>query len=256
MLTSYRLTALKLRAIALFCILGLSACATTTETHRTHASIRHVQTLENAGTYTQAPVRAKIYELTASGTLEERPDWSAQATESILAAANDKLGQHMKSDALAWPDLTEQEQALVSQHIALYTALANAQNIKGASAEWRKRFEKQDMSVGSGLSFLREKTNADWLIITTGAQAKSTGGRMAVMLLAAAAGVAIPTGQAHIEVAVLELKTGNVLWRNAAISTTSHLTDRNGASTMMDAALRGFEELTNKIPEKGTLGPQ
>ena len=225
------------------CALVLQGCATSTHQSRTHVSLNQGANWHNAE-LTVAPVDAKIYELTASGALEERPDWSEKSRTVIGEAAKEKLQEMFAMDAVPWLTLSASEQKVLEEHIALYNVLSSAQGIKAISTEWDKRFDQQDMCLGPGLAFLSYKSEADIMVVFVGRQAKSTGGRIAVMVMAAAAGVVMPTGQSHLEVAAIELSTGNVLWRNAAISPSYDLLDRSGVDGMIAKVLKDFGELT------------
>lgn len=195
-----------------------------------------------------APVDANIYEITASGVLEERPDWSRQSKTIIENVAKEKLQELFRVNTALWPMLSASEQKVLDEHIALYDLLSASKDMSILlSADWRERFDNQDMCLGTGLAFLARKTNIDVMMVFDGQQGRSTSGRLAMMLLAAAAGVAIPTGQSHLEVAAIDLHTGNVLWQSEVASPAHSLTDRSGASSMLNTVLKRFDELTDEI---------
>lgn len=237
-----------LSILTILCVLILQGCASTEKTEN-EVSLDPGTVWEQAGIdLTIAPVDANIYEITASGVLEERPDWSKQSKTIIGNVAKKKLQELFQLDTAFWPMLSASEQKVLDEHIALYNLLSVSKDMSiFLSADWSERFNDQDMCLGTGLAFLAYKSNADVMMIFDGQQARSTSGRMAMMLLAAAAGVAMPTGQSHLEVAAIDLHTGNVLWQSEVVSQAHSLTDRSGASSIMNNALKRFDELTDKI---------
>ena len=234
--------------LTVFCILMLQGCVVP-ERPRTHVSLDQGAGWRYAGSrFVIAPVEAKMFEITVSGALEERPDWSEQSKIMIRRAARDQLRKLFRMNTALWPTLSESEQEVLDEHIALYRLLSQSRNISiSLSPDWNQRFYEQDMCLGTGLSFLSHKSGADIMIFLTGEQARSTSGRVAMMIFAAAMGVTMPTGQSYLGMAAIDLRTGNVLWHNGAIHPTFNLNKLSGADSMMELVLGKFSELADKI---------
>lgn len=237
-----------LSILTVFSVLMLQGCVST-ERPRTHVSLDQGSARMYAGSQLViAPVDAKMYEITVSGALEERPDWSEQSETIIKGVAKETLQELFQIDTVFFPTLSESEKKVLDEHIALYRLLSQSKDSSiHLSTDWNERFYEQDMCLGAGLAFLSHKSDAEIMIFFTGQQARSTSGRVAMLILAAAMGVAMPTGQSYLEVAAIDLRTGNVLWRDAAISPTFDLKQQSGANRMMKITLRKFGELADKI---------
>lgn len=166
------------------------------------------------------PPDFKLFQLGASAvTTHEVPEWSKLAESHGLAALRALTGGSKRIVLTDLPEVSADEQAAIDQHLALadtvgYTAFLNKQWGGKAFAHKQKDL---DYTLGPGLAFLAERGDADLAVFTVGVDAISTGGRVGMMFLAAAAGVAIPMGQTFMIMGVFELKTGRILWLNHTV---------------------------------------
>jgi hypothetical protein len=135
------------------------------------------------------PTDFAVLELSASGITETVPDWTKAAEASLDEAARRVLSKSANFELVALPELTADEQAALREYVALYklTAFTASQmlNLGGAWSGKRAHF---DYALGDGLDFLAKKSGADAALCIAGAEVKSSGGRVAMFILLAAAG--------------------------------------------------------------------
>ena len=90
-------------------------------------------------------------------------------------------------------------------------------------------------------------SGADAALCIAGAQVKSSGGRVAMFILLAAAGVAIPLGGAQISAGLIDLKSGDVTWMDFASGVKGDVRAADGANGTLD-------DLVGKYPKSRLLG--
>jgi hypothetical protein len=163
------------------------------------------------------PPEFKLFQLGASGvSTHEVPEWSLEA-EGFAADALRMLGASSKRFLpVEMPKVSADEQALIAEHLALAdnVTFAAFQNRQFGGKAWKHKQTDFDYTLGPQLAFLRERSGADVAAFTVGVETISTGGRVAMGILFAAAGVGIPMGQTFIIMGVVDLETGQLLWVN------------------------------------------
>lgn len=153
--------------------------------------------------------------------LEVVPDWTRAARYNLGDAARvSLLAAGMELQPL--PDLNPEESAVVRDYIDVAQLIVAAGALYD-STPWHQRREKFDRTLGEGLSFLRERTGADYALLIDGSQVRQSGGRVSMRILstlaAATVGVALVSGGGGGEVlnlCLLDLNTGAVIWFNSS----------------------------------------
>jgi len=160
------------------------------------------------------PPQMFVAELSAGGVIQKQDDWTREANENLLAAAESYFREAGQFEATRLPKLGAEDAEKVESHIGLYDRLALAIYIygRGQDSGWQHKKTEWDYTLGDGLAFLREQTGADSALIFTGADIISTGGRKAAFTFGLLLGVAIPIGQSFITVGLADLKTGEIRW--------------------------------------------
>ncbi len=160
------------------------------------------------------PPQMFVAELSVGGVIQKQDDWTKQADENLLTAAENYFRETGQLETLRLPKLDAEEAETVESHIGLYDRVAQAIYIygRGIDSGWEHKKAEWDYTLGDGLAFLREKTGADAALIFTGADIISTGGRKAAFTIGLLLGVAIPVGQSFISVGMADLKTGEIRW--------------------------------------------
>lgn len=149
------------------------------------------------------PAYFQIFSL-ATASAQEAPEWSRAAERDATAALAKLVPDHGDLQLLPMPELSAEEQELLSQQLAFYRVVAGAAHgIAEPPGEY---------TIGSKLEFIRAKSGADKALIVFGQDIISTGGRVAFAFVAAAAGIGIPGGFGSVTVGLVDLETGRLEW--------------------------------------------
>lgn len=225
------------RAVGAFRVAILSACLSV-------PTISAAKPAKPPPTPTEPPLRVlvlpvdfDVLEMSASGMVEPVPAETVQAEEALTTATMKVLRFTKRFQIIDMPVMSDAERELLKEHLALYklTAFNAAQMIRLGGPTWKDKQKNFDYSIGDGLKFLVERSGADAAVVVAGAQLNSSGGRVAMFILLAAAGVAIPLGGAQGSVGVIDLNTGNIKWLEERTGTKGDIKDQKGAEmTMMN----------------------
>lgn len=160
------------------------------------------------------PPQMFVAELSAGGVIQKQDDWTKEANENLLAAAETHFRENGRFVPMRMPLLENEDAEKVESHIGLYDRVSYAIYIygRGLDSGWQHKKTEWDYTLGNGLAFLREKTGADTALIFTGADIISTSGRKAAFAVGLMLGIAIPIGQSFISVGLADLKTGEIRW--------------------------------------------
>lgn len=223
-------------------ILGLAAAclmlAACTTTNVKSASGLPATPPQNAQVLIAQPdIELKL--LTASGLLEPRADWTASAKSNMQAAVEAALKD--KSHKFTVLDPATAMEGREGQVLRLNGAVGNsilAYGMMGVGLPSKTGF---DWTLGDGAQLLAAKYGSDYALFVYGRGSYSSGGRVAMMIGAAALGVSIPMGGQQAFASLIELKTGRVVWFNQAIaSTAADMRSPEGAKLLTEALLKGL----------------
>jgi hypothetical protein len=153
----------------------------------------------------------EVYELSASGQTTLKQDDTEAARAATVAALDAYFAKGQDPKLVKPTELTAEQQAELKEYFALYDVVAAA-SLTVLAHGWEHRKEHFDYTLGNGLPWLKAKTGARYAIVTNGVDYVSSGGRVALMLVAAAAGVAIPMGRSFTVVGVIDLDNGDLVW--------------------------------------------
>lgn len=171
------------------------------------------------------PLSVDVKELSVGGVNDADPEWTDRARQHINAALVDSGPYQGKLEIVSLPQLSNAEQTVLDEHIALFDIVggaAAAHTMLGPGVPaWKHKSEHFDYTIGPGLAFLREKTGADKALVLFGEDVVSSSGRKAAFVVAAAFGVGIPMGHSFLIGGLLDLKSGDVLWLNYTLSTSA-----------------------------------
>jgi hypothetical protein len=178
--------------------------------------------------------------LTAGGLNQPNQEWTEQARSGVLAAleanASQRGGTLLKFNAF---DSTPEQQQInndlenlnraVSVSIALHEYAGAPLPTKKGKFEW---------SLGENARKLGEQTGADYALFIFARDSFSSGGRVAMQLLLAAAGVGIQGGQQFAYASLVNLKSGDVLWFNLYASQSGDIRTPEGAASLVNSLLK------------------
>jgi len=205
-------------AMAIFIFL-LNACATKPPTTVMHQRIAGEQA-RLPSKLLLLPLDVSVSQLTASGNVDEDPEWCNQARERLLRYVQQEMAAKPVFSLNQLPELTKEEQARLDEHLALFDLVAgNAmQAVNSPSPVWNRKRQNFDYSIGSGLADFKARTGADVALIVIANDYISTGGRKAMSVAAAMLGVVPVMGYASVFAGVVDLQSGDILWLDYAIS--------------------------------------
>ncbi len=190
------------------------------------------------------PADVRVHEVFAGGMVEEVPDWSAQAKAALERSVAEQFADRGPLQVLQLPELSAAEEKLIHEYLLLYEAVAGSAYLTTNFPDygWVHKIENFDYTLGPGLRFLQEKTGAQAALFLLGTDFISTKGRVAMMTMANLVGVAMPPGSSHLQVGVVDLQTGDLLWfRNNQVIGNRDLRKLEDARYMLGELFSGYQ---------------
>lgn len=199
--------AARILPMALLLVL-LAACTTT------NRQIATLKRPDGGARVVVMPLDVELYELSAAGVTEAKADWTDAARTHLLTAfretqARAGLALNVYDDAAFPADALDRLRQVDKLHGAVGgTILATAQpNMALPTKE--KAF---DWSLGPAVRPLREATGADYALFTFIRDSYSSGGRVALIILAGLVGVGVPGGAQIGFASLVDLNSGDIVW--------------------------------------------
>lgn len=220
--------------IAAACLL-LTACATATTT----------RLADKAAPPPPAGARILLIQpdvelsiLTASGLQEPRGDWTDQGRTNLIAELKSATQgrQHVFSEL----DPSTVRQGQIGQLLRLHAAVGQSiQTFDLGVLPLPTKKGRFDWTLGEGAQALGKAHDADYALFTFARGSYSSGGRKAMMVAGALFGVNVPMGGQQMFSSLVNLKTGRVVWFNAAIaSPDADMRSPDGARALVAAVLK------------------
>jgi hypothetical protein len=181
-------------------------------------------------------VDVTIKEVTVGGVAEEVPAWSKQGSGNVREAMlkHFRTDKKKKIQLFEMPKLSDSELEDVKQHLALYRRVAGSiidTTYTYSQQWWMHKVQKFDYTLGTGLKSLADRSGADSAIIILGEDHASTAGRK----IAAFFLDSVSYGHSYLTAAIVNLKTGDVLWYNYAYQYKgADLREAADAQTLVD----------------------
>jgi hypothetical protein len=216
--------------------------------HRIHHTFLEAPEARAPKKFILLPADITVNELSAGGVTEKVEEWSIKATQNVEKSIRAHIAAKRGVQLVELPPLSGNERENVEQYRALYDQVAYAAFTYGRG--WPHKNERFDYGVGNGLKFLREKTGADAAIFCIGVDSKSTGGRKAAFIFAAAFGVAIPMGTSFLNIGIVDLATGDILWYSYDVSQTMNLDEPIDVDRLVANVLENYPGLEAFQPQK------
>ena len=187
----------------------------------------------------------ELSELMAGGMAEPRREWTQAARQLLPQAAREVLARQgigMQPDyslpADVGPDDPRRQITLLSEAVSMSILQYSRSSGTGPLRNKHGRF---DWSLGPGVSVLREATGADYALFTYIRDSYASGGRNAMrvaglLLLGGDIGGGMQVGVA----ALVDLRTGQVVWHNLLVDQSGDLRNLTGARETTDHLLKGI----------------
>lgn len=206
----------------------VTACATT-PTFRTQPQLgQKIQTIKSIALI---PLKVDVYQISAGGVQEKMDDWSLQAKQNVISAISDELEAKPLLFLKSFPEtlMSDAKRANLQETSALFDAVATSiiAHIYGpAEQRFQEKLTNFDYSLGSEVSELAPDSDA--ILFVRCFDQVSTAGRKALqagsMILGALVGVYVSpnVGVTSVNVALVDAKTGDILWYNFHASGGDH----------------------------------
>lgn len=180
----------------------------------------------------------KLSILTAVGAPERRADWSEAGQRHILTAISQAVSAKGYRTVVVDPDTMQGGQS--GQVLRLFEQVGAAiltHHYGGFTLpSMQGRF---DYTLGQGVRTLAGDSEAGYAVFVYAEGCFSSGGRMAVVMLAAVAGASLPTCQQQLVASLVSVETGEVVWFNFAIAgPADDMREEAGARTLVSAVFR------------------
>ena len=168
----------------------------------------------------------------AGGVVTPNAEWTANARK-LLAEAMMAAKPGGAADVVFMPELEGDDAAVLADYRALFKAVANTvmqhRLFKGDRLPTKKTgFE---YTLGSGVSRLAERAGGDYgLFVTTNDAYGSTGRKLLQFAAAGIIGVGVSSGEHVGYAALIDLKTGELVWINADFKMGGDVREADGAA--------------------------
>lgn len=190
------------------------------------------------------PPDIELSELTAGGLLEPNAAWTATGRSNVDAALDDVLAES-GTRVLRYRPLNEDityDQAhvpIVKLHEAVGGSILLHKYTPGLALPTKK--DRFDWTLGPGVAVLRDTYDADYALFVFFRDSFASGGRVAVIVLAAVLGVGVQGGTQTGFASLVDLRTGNIVWFNRMASGVGDLREP-------DSARGATENLLEDVP--------
>lgn len=186
------------------------------------------------------PVDAEISTLTAGGLLEPNAEWTTAAIENIgRALSENRTVANYELNVIKLEEV--QVGSRISDIIEINRALAQTVSSGPYVALPTKKDSVLDWSIGEYAKQLHTTYDADYALMLYARNSHATGGRVAMGLLAAAAGVSINLGQKFAYATLIDTRTGHVVWVNGMLPAPDF--------RKMETTVTGINKLVQNLPQ-------
>ena len=177
--------------------------------------------------------------LLAAGGVDPKADWSLSGRDNLSQEIQAVMAT--RSHPVTVIDVATAQNGRIGQVLRLHEAVGDSIRAFEYSAlrlpTHRNGF---DWTLGDGAQTIGQTYNADYALFTTARGTYSSSGRMAMFILAAAAGVSIPLGQQYVFTSLIDLHTGRVVWFNVVIAgPAADMRTPEGARLLVASVLEG-----------------
>lgn len=183
----------------------------------------------------------RYYLQTASGQNQPRADWTEEGRKNFKSSLED-FARMKEVDLVLIDDTSE----LSDEEIAyqkLYSAVGTTilTNYYGPLKLPTKQ-GSFDWTLGTGVQGVGEKYDAEYALFSYYRDYQASGGRVAFAVLAAAAGYSMQLGSESGFAALVDLRTGDIVWFNFVGQGVGELRNPSGAGVVVN-------QLFSDLPE-------
>lgn len=212
----------------------LSACATTQDARQ----IDHLESVRDNPRIILMPPDIRYYRLTAGGVAEPHAEWTEAAQANFSRAVED-FARSRGTDLylVNGDDMGEVDIEYEALHSAVGLTILNHQ-FGMLTLPSKGNGQVFDWTLGPGISVLADTYDADYGLFVYYRDYQASGGRIAFMILAAAAGVAVPAGSEQGFASLVDLRSGDIVWFNVVRAGAGELRKPEGAAAAVDTLFK------------------
>lgn len=173
----------------------------------------------------------ELSELSASGLLTPKAEWTERARDNVDAALVDVMAER-QATLVHYQEMEDASpESTYSQLLKLHEAVGQTILIHKYIAAYALPTKKDsfDWTLGPDVQRLAEVHEADYALFIYFRDSFATAGRVALAVVGAVFGAGIPTGQQVGFASLVDLRTGDVLWFNRLASEVGDLRDPGSA---------------------------
>ena len=209
--------------VAGLALMVIAGCATTSNVQQ----IDRLDTVDGTPKIILMPPDIRYYLLTAGGVPEPNAEWTDAAQANFAVALRDYATANGSNVVqLDKSNLSRQEIEYEALHSVVGRTILNHYfgmlklPSKGGTFDW---------SLGPDIASIGEDHDADYALFVHYRDYQASGGRMAFSILAAVAGVGVPTGSESGFASLIDLETGDIVWFNVVRAGSGEFRDPSGA---------------------------
>jgi len=225
-----------IRVLLGLCLLTFLVAGCMPAATRTAAQINRLETPDADLQILLMPPDVKYYMLTAGGLAEPHAQWTSAARWNFVRAVDAYAAERGADLIVIDPDQPPGD--IETEYERLHNAVGNTILINYFQTKLPSKGDRFDWSLGPGVSAIGEKHGADYALFTFYRGYSSSGGRMALAILAAGVGVGISTGGTGGFASLVDLRTGDVVWFNKLDAGFGDLRNPDGAKTAIRELLK------------------
>jgi hypothetical protein len=181
------------------------------------------------------------------GMFEPNAQWTEDARKHLLNALSAKKAT-LGNEVIFAPEPLGDDSIVLQEHMALFSTVAGSviqyQFFPGNRLPTKKRDNKAnifDWSLGKGVAALPGASGADYgLFIFNEDQYGSTGRKILQVVALLGPGISVKSGEHKGYAALVDLKTGDLLWLNADGAMGGDVRDAEGAGKRVSQLLEGI----------------
>lgn len=225
-----------MRRLLVICILLVlvEGCAT----NNSASTVTSLNFSESHPTIALMPMDVRLSQLDASGVSEPRSEW----TRAAKGFMHDEFSHFVMERGTNMVDGSGIQDEKLVDLLSLHAVVGNTIMIHHYMVPLPTKGKNLDWSLGREASALRDKLHADYGLFIYVRDSYSSGGRVALQILAAAAGVGVQGGTQIGFASLVDLRTGDIVWFNKLFSTTGDLRKEKPARSTFARLMTGFPE--------------
>ena len=196
----------------------------------------------------EGPVRIAIFrpeikvgEQTTAGLFQPNAEWQESARTALTDALL-KAHSARQVDGLLLAEPAGAQALLMAEYRSLFRLVVGSaiRHKLFASDPLPSKADRFDWSLGTGVSQLVPGADADYGLFLFSHDGFESAGRKAAQLVASLMGAKDPPGSHLGYAALVDLKTGNLVWLNVDLKATGDVRTAEGAASRIEQLLAGF----------------